>query len=257
MNELFISRLDAYYVSYYKDMLGLKDYEDRCLLRRNEVELIGKRTISLVNQIANVDIVAGRTLVVGCGSGAELGALAQGGGDPYGIDPVHDAVQLSRDRLVLSGVTETDATSHVKQAGAEKIPWDSDFFDFVICHTVLEHVQDVPQSLKEMIRVTRRGGKVFLCLPDYRFPWEGHYKMWLPLMMPRWVIRKCLSLQKRPVEFLDSLNFLTAPQLDRVLYKLQVKFSRYVVPERHRNFLIEAYRSIRNIHPTQYIILHV
>lgn len=253
----FLARLDAYYTQYYRDALGFSDYKERCNLRHIEVQQIGMRTIKYFKDASGSDPCVGRTLVVGCGSGAELAALFLMGGNPFGVEPSSMGVQLSHERLLEMGMDPEHVYSNVRQGYAEELPWESGYFDAVICYTVLEHVQDVKGSLREMVRVTKHGGKIFLCLPDYRFPWEGHYKMWMPTMLPKFILALYLRLRKRPASFLQSINFLTAPQLDRIFYDLDIVFSRYVVPQKNPNFLFELYRSFRNVHQTQFVILHL
>src|SRR6185436_14103404 len=44
-------------------------------------------------------------------------------------------------------------------ADAESIPYDDDTFDLVVGHAVLHHIPDVEQSLREVMRVLKPGGR--------------------------------------------------------------------------------------------------
>jgi SAM-dependent methyltransferase len=54
---------------------------------------------------------------------------------------------------------------------AESMPIADDSFDFVLCTEVLEHVSEPAQVIKEVARVVRPGGHVFLTTPLY---WPLH-----------------------------------------------------------------------------------
>lgn len=44
-------------------------------------------------------------------------------------------------------------------ADAETIPYEDDTFDLVVGHAVLHHIPDVEQSLREVLRVLKPGGR--------------------------------------------------------------------------------------------------
>jgi SAM-dependent methyltransferase len=46
-----------------------------------------------------------------------------------------------------------------KVADAETLPYDDDSFDLVVGHAVLHHIPDVEQSLREVLRVLKPGGR--------------------------------------------------------------------------------------------------
>jgi len=53
----------------------------------------------------------------------------------------------------------------VEKVDIEQIPYETEFFDFVIVNHVLEHVHDDLQALAEIFRVLRRGGYAILQTP--------------------------------------------------------------------------------------------
>lgn len=52
-------------------------------------------------------------------------------------------------------------------ADAYQLPFEDASFDVVFAHALLEHLSDPQQSLREFHRVTRPGGFVALCSPDW------------------------------------------------------------------------------------------
>ncbi len=57
---------------------------------------------------------------------------------------------------------------------AEKLDFDSNFFDVVFSNEVLEHVQDDNKSVKEVIRVLKPGGYFVIFTPNRGWPFETH-----------------------------------------------------------------------------------
>jgi 2-polyprenyl-3-methyl-5-hydroxy-6-metoxy-1,4-benzoquinol methylase len=57
---------------------------------------------------------------------------------------------------------------------AEQIDFPDGYFDVVTCIEVLEHVENVRQSLGEIHRVLRHGGTFAWTVPNRLFPFETH-----------------------------------------------------------------------------------
>jgi ubiquinone/menaquinone biosynthesis C-methylase UbiE len=82
-------------------------------------------------------------------------------------------------------------------ADAERIPYDDGTFDLVVGHAVLHHIPDVEQSLREVLRVLKPGGRfVFAGEPtrhgDYvarrlsRFTWWATTHVTRVAALSRW-----------------------------------------------------------------------
>ena len=56
-----------------------------------------------------------------------------------------------------------------KKAAAEDIPFKDDTFDFVLCRSLLHHLEDPTIGLKEMVRVLKPGGKWVCWDPNAAF----------------------------------------------------------------------------------------
>ncbi len=101
-----------------------------------------------------------RVLDVGCGPGALTAVLVDrlGADQVAGIDPSHPFVDAVRTRL--PGVD-------VRIAPAEELPFEDASFDAVLAQLVVHFMADPVAGLREMVRVTRSGGRVAACVWDH------------------------------------------------------------------------------------------
>lgn len=102
---------------------------------------------------------AGRVLEVGCGTGAILADLTASPAAVHGLDLAPARLSEARWRFPAALLTRGDAL---------RLPYRAEAFDIVCCHFLLLWVPDPLEALREMKRVTRRGGFVLaLAEPDY------------------------------------------------------------------------------------------
>ncbi len=120
-----------------------------------------ERRLGLV--IEHVNLEGKRLLDVGCGIGAYLQQFRRFTPHVYGVE-------LDMDRLIRA----KEKAPAVLQAVAEQLPFQTGSIDVVFLHEVLEHVQDDAQSLREACRVTCKGGRVVIYVPNRLYPMETH-----------------------------------------------------------------------------------
>ena len=125
---------------------------------------VGRRAILesfLRGIVEELDKPAGelRILDVGCGTGANLEMLSQFGG-AEGVDVSDDALEFCRQK----GLT-------VQKGLAETLPYLDDTFDITTALDVVEHLDDDLAGLKEMYRVTKKGGRSLIFVPAFMWLW--------------------------------------------------------------------------------------
>ena len=92
-------------------------------------------------------------LDVGCGGGILSEEFATLGCRVTGIDPSAPSLETARKHAA----NESLAIDY-RQASGESIPFDADSFDVVICCDVLEYVDNLEKTLREVARVLKPGG---------------------------------------------------------------------------------------------------
>lgn len=98
-----------------------------------------------------------RLLDIGSGKGNYLVGFSRCGIESYGLDKRKECVKI----LKNFDIRECDIEK-------EKIPFRDNFFDFVFSKSVLEHVMNTENFLKETLRVLKPGGIAVILTPDWK-----------------------------------------------------------------------------------------
>ncbi len=124
-----------------------------------------ERRLQLIRRWALTD--QARILVDGCGIGAYVRALRRYTPHVVGLD-------IDAKVLHVAGQT----LPHLCQAAGEALPFPDNIFDTVLSHEVIEHVNDDRQTVAEMIRVLKPGGRAVIFCPNRFYPFETHGHFW-------------------------------------------------------------------------------
>lgn len=214
-------KMIEYYEKYYTSV-GLKDYKKRAKEKLLEEEVEG-RILERLSKLLNVSFGnSQKHLIVGAGTGGLVVELGVRGCDVYAIEPNEAANEIIRLKL-----KEVELPNKIECCYCEDLPYHSNTFDFIHCFTVIEHVKDVEKCIDEMIRVLKIHGYIYINTPDYRFPYERHYKIpFPPSFFSKIFGYLYLLLRRKPAEFLRHLNFVTAKNIDSILYRKRVSWFR-------------------------------
>jgi ubiquinone/menaquinone biosynthesis C-methylase UbiE len=111
-----------------------------------------------------------RLLDAGCGSGEVARQLVARVGDTGSIA----AVDLSEDAISAARARDDGGLVTYAVADVTALDFPAGHFDGVRCERVLQHLQDPDHAVKELIRVTRGGGRVCVIDTDWTScVWDG------------------------------------------------------------------------------------
>src|SRR4051812_10047947 len=102
-----------------------------------------------------------KILDLGSGRGNFLIEAAQAGAHAVGLEKFDKYVEISHEKARQAGVK-----LEIVQGTGEKLPFPDNSFDFINMGEVIEHVEVPERVLKEMYRVLRPGGKVYVSAPN-------------------------------------------------------------------------------------------
>jgi len=201
-----------YYRDYYKSC-GLDNFEEKSKKRLFEEDLERKR-IERLTEILSLNFKGQKHFIFGAGTGGLAVVLHQNFFcEVAGIEPQSKALDIIREKVKEKGINP----DNFKKEFGENLSFQSGQFDFVHCFTVLEHVNNVEKSIKEMIRITKPGGHIYINTPNYKYPQERHYKIFFPTFLPKIFGILWLLLNRKPTKFLKTINFITEKRLNKVL----------------------------------------
>ena len=115
-------------------------------------ELHGEEQLKKIEIISKyIEPIPGeRLLDVGCGTGI---STEPWNCDKHGIDPSEKLIEIAKEKN-----SETD----YKVSSAEEIPFEDNYFDYVISVTAIQNFSDIEQGLKEMKRVLKENARIII-----------------------------------------------------------------------------------------------
>lgn len=170
-------------------------------------------------RIAQISRFAGtfvgkQLLDLGAGMGGFAVAAAVGGAH----------VQVSEYNRPYCGIIQLRAERYgldipVVNGAGEHLPYNAGSFDMVVCWDVIEHVQSPTAMLREIHRVLRPGGKLFLTVINRRAWVDPHYHIrglnWLPRTLAEWFIRRRgrskVGTQFTDMQLLSDMHYYDYP----------------------------------------------
>lgn len=142
--------------SELKNMNNSDFWDDLIKERVDETSFITKDRIKTVMKM--IKLHKGKLLDVGLGRGLLEESMDRIGFKLYGIDISKTAI----DKMINKGIKGEFIIGSIL-----KIPFDNNFFDFVVALEVLEHIspRDTFQALRELKRVLKERGLLIVSVP--------------------------------------------------------------------------------------------
>ena len=109
---------------------------------------------------------------IGCGDGGNLLPFAELGCSTTGVDistgRIKDAI------LFFEEKTNQRKLHCIRYLQAKSLEHN---FDLIICHDVIEHIEDKATFLSNLPKYTKPGGLIFMSFPAWQMPFGGHQQI--------------------------------------------------------------------------------
>lgn len=124
-------------------------------------EEVSEKDVTKLERMARrLDIKSGSIVLdVGTGTGVFLPFLLSRVGDSGQIV----AIDFAEEMLKIARAKRFNGNVCYLCADVGDIPRDNETFDSVVCYSSFPHFQDKLRALAEIFRVTRSGGRLFIC----------------------------------------------------------------------------------------------
>jgi ubiquinone/menaquinone biosynthesis C-methylase UbiE len=211
------------------DLLSDK-YFNECFPRASDYELAklrkdwGKKDKAGDGIVNDFTLRAGnpagkKILDVGFGNGAIVAAFARAGATVSGIEVNEQLYKIGVELAKEYG----DRVS-LKLYDGEHFPYDDTTFDFVYSTSVIEHVTYPVQVMREIYRVLKPGGRLYIAFPN-SFVWkETHTGLYGLSYLPRFIGKHYLKITGRSTYEDWNLFFRTYFWLRRLLRRNHIPF---------------------------------
>jgi SAM-dependent methyltransferase len=164
-----------------------------------------------------------RILEVGAGAGVLAAFLHRQGANVFAVDPLVDGYETFMSVRAL--LMERASLPVIEPLRAEQLsPGIHGHFDLILSVNVLEHMRPLHRNLDAMAAVLAPGGRMVHTCPNYRVPYEPHYRIGLVPGRPALTKHIARRAAREPVW--ESLNWITARDIRRFAgrYGLRVEF---------------------------------
>ena len=172
-------------------------------------QLSSRATISRVSGELPSDFKPKRILEIGASVGFNSLALAEHFKDAEAVE-------------VASAMATDFSLTYTPTSGfGEELDYPDNYFDLILCHTVIEHVDNVPAVVAEMARVISPKGLIHLEAPNYFWPYEPHLGVWCIPLLGKPLLRAMSWLQGKSKNnwYVGHLKFVTPFSLEREFRK--------------------------------------
>ncbi len=143
---------------------------------------VARRSLSFINEWLRQRCKNKKVLDYCCGNGETSIFLAKNGAKTIGIDISGESIKNAKKKAIYEGV---DKNTSFFVMDAEKLEFENNFFDTIICSGVLHHL-DIKKAYLELARVLKPEGEIICNEPLKYNPLIQLYRRKTPHLRTKW-----------------------------------------------------------------------
>lgn len=179
-----------------------------------------------------------KILDLGCGYGYFVTFLRKKGYSAYGCDVDEASVEVAKKLLEINKLNQ----NFVVKNNDFKLPYPNEHFDFINLNYVLVYSKDHGRLFKEIKRILKKGGKVYLITPNYQCCYDVNYGLLLIPWLPRFFNKFYLRLMgKKDLSFFDTFNFTTKRGMEKIFKKFKFHFGNIGLKKWHEEIYADKF----------------
>jgi 2-polyprenyl-3-methyl-5-hydroxy-6-metoxy-1,4-benzoquinol methylase len=223
LNNLYEKWLQESNKGHYKD--GSNIEKDVLSLFANQNYILSE--LDKVFNFYDIEL-KGNILDVGCSMGGLLYSLYYSTKFDFiaGIDIDNTAVEMAKEYKTINNISNDDV--FVDIGSIFELPFPDKKFDFIIMKDVGEHLENkenLELAMRELKRILKDDGYIFIETPNYIFPLEVHLKIpMLPFVSTKKLVKYTAKLFGKDPNFVNHLNFTTPKMFEKIFQNLQLNF---------------------------------
>lgn len=166
-----------------------------------------------------------KVLDAGSGLGIYAEEFAKKVKKVIGVEPDFNAYKHSKPKKNLKFYNSTIEDFNTRER-----------FDLVVSLTTIEHMPDAEESFKNIFKLLKVGGLVYITALNKLWPYEYHYKLWglsyLPIPIANWYIK----VMNRGESYLDSAYSRTYFGMKKLLNNFHCEYE-FILPDHNASYL--------------------
>lgn len=234
------------------------------------------RATSSFAQFGKIDLKAQHVLDIGCGLGANINFLMEGGASHITALDISEGQINSTKKIFDSAPQNVQEKVSFVIADAAKLPFKDETFDAMVAADTFEHIESLSSALAELARVLKSGGQLYTYFPPFYAPWGAHMVNWITvpwcqvLFSEKTILNVARRLEKEslavnsnlPIEtrldlgdgdIIPFVNHLTIRQFSELIKSMpswDVKLVKFLPPNwrnEEKNLMSNIFNVLNNI----------
>lgn len=182
-----------------------------------------ERTLNEMRQFIKVNKKM-KILDAGCGFGHFVSYCLDQGYNCYGYEVDKNLAKIGKSILKINQQNQ----NRVSLVKSKRLPYEEQSFDLINLSFVLDYVHDIPALLKELRRILKKDGEIYIEAPNYLCCFSPIYALVFFPWLPKWLNRIYFRLRGRSnTKVIESLTFITPQHLNQIFKQLNFEVKNY------------------------------